>query len=64
MLATVLFDKDEWATPDVFNPEHFLDSEGQFRRRDAFLPFSAGVFLNCFTFSDLQPCEKNSIRVS
>ncbi|XP_073332439.1 cytochrome P450 2J2-like isoform X2 [Pagrus major] len=42
MLATVLFDKDEWATPDVFNPEHFLDSEGQFRRRDAFLPFSAG----------------------
>lgn len=43
MLATVLFDKDEWATPDVFNPEHFLDSEGQFRRRDAFLPFSAGV---------------------
>lgn len=46
MLATVLFDKDEWATPDVFNPEHFLDSEGQFRRRDAFLPFSAGVFLN------------------
>lgn len=42
MLGSVLYDKDEWATPDVFNPEHFLDSEGQFRRRDAFLPFSAG----------------------
>ncbi|CAI5639972.1 unnamed protein product [Oreochromis niloticus] len=34
--------KNEWETPDVFNPEHFLDSEGKFRRRDAFLPFSAG----------------------
>ncbi|KAM3875982.1 cytochrome P450 2J2-like [Diretmus argenteus] len=41
-LSTVLFDKSEWATPDAFNPEHFLDSEGQFRRREAFLPFSAG----------------------
>ncbi|XP_041790821.1 cytochrome P450 2J2-like [Chelmon rostratus] len=42
MLGSALFDKNEWATPDTFNPEHFLDSEGQFRRRDAFLPFSAG----------------------
>lgn len=43
VLASVLVDKKEWATPDVFNPEHFLDSEGQFRRREAFLPFSAGL---------------------
>ncbi|KAM3619532.1 uncharacterized protein V6R79_009743 [Siganus canaliculatus] len=42
VLASVLFDKNEWETPDAFNPEHFLDSEGRFRRRDAFLPFSAG----------------------
>ncbi|XP_030577731.1 cytochrome P450 2J2-like [Archocentrus centrarchus] len=42
ILASVLFDKNEWETPDVFNPEHFLDSQGQFRKRDAFLPFSAG----------------------
>ncbi|XP_041862614.1 cytochrome P450 2J2-like [Melanotaenia boesemani] len=42
MLSSVLFDKNEWATPDVFNPEHFLDSEGRFLRRDAFFPFSAG----------------------
>ncbi|XP_044056767.1 cytochrome P450 2J2-like isoform X1 [Siniperca chuatsi] len=42
ILASVLFDKNEWVTPDVFSPEHFLDSEGQFRRRDAFLPFSTG----------------------
>ncbi|XP_026161320.1 cytochrome P450 2J2-like [Mastacembelus armatus] len=42
ILASVLFDKNEWATPHTFNPEHFLDSEGQFRKRDCFLPFSAG----------------------
>ncbi|XP_057696757.1 cytochrome P450 2J2-like isoform X1 [Corythoichthys intestinalis] len=41
-LASVLLDKNEWETPDTFNPQHFLDSEGHFRRRDAFLPFSAG----------------------
>ncbi|XP_055020468.1 cytochrome P450 2J4-like isoform X3 [Boleophthalmus pectinirostris] len=41
-LASVLFDKNEWETPDVFNPGHFLDAEGRFQRRDAFLPFSAG----------------------
>ncbi|NXR09587.1 CP2J2 protein, partial [Semnornis frantzii] len=28
-------------TPDTFNPEHFLEN-GQYRRREAFLPFSAG----------------------
>uniref|UniRef100_A0A8C2XHR7 Cytochrome P450, family 2, subfamily AD, polypeptide 3 n=1 Tax=Cyclopterus lumpus TaxID=8103 RepID=A0A8C2XHR7_CYCLU len=42
ILASVLVDTKEWATPDIFNPEHFLDSEGQFRRRESFLPFSAG----------------------
>ncbi|XP_048833569.1 cytochrome P450 2J2-like isoform X2 [Brienomyrus brachyistius] len=41
-LHTVLFDETEWETPFTFNPGHFLDAEGKFRRRDAFLPFSAG----------------------
>ncbi|XP_014381811.1 cytochrome P450 2J2-like [Alligator sinensis] len=40
-LTTVLNDKNEWETPDVFNPEHFL-KDGQFRKKEAFLPFSAG----------------------
>lgn len=42
-LTSVLYDKHEWETPDTFNPEHFLDSEGQFRRRNAFFAFSAGI---------------------
>ncbi|XP_041862608.1 cytochrome P450 2J2-like [Melanotaenia boesemani] len=41
-LTSVLFDKNEWETPDTFNPGHFLDAEGKFFRREAFLPFSAG----------------------
>lgn len=42
-LTSVLFDESEWETPHSFNPGHFLDAEGKFRRRDAFLPFSLGT---------------------
>ncbi|XP_062412038.1 cytochrome P450 2J2-like [Sardina pilchardus] len=41
-LTSVMFDETEWETPHTFNPEHFLDAEGKFRRREAFVPFSIG----------------------
>ncbi|KAM6415298.1 cytochrome P450 2J2 [Rhynochetos jubatus] len=40
-LASVLFDKDEWESPDTFNPGHFL-KDGQFWKREYFVPFSIG----------------------
>uniref|UniRef100_A0A8C9ACH9 Cytochrome P450 2W1 n=1 Tax=Prolemur simus TaxID=1328070 RepID=A0A8C9ACH9_PROSS len=42
LLTSVLLDKTQWQTPDQFNPDHFLDADGQFVKREAFLPFSAG----------------------
>ncbi|KFP78376.1 Cytochrome P450 2J1, partial [Apaloderma vittatum] len=40
-LTSVMFDKDEWETPDTFNPEHFL-KDGRFWKRESFIPFSIG----------------------
>ncbi|XP_055978278.1 cytochrome P450 2J2-like [Sorex fumeus] len=40
-LITLHRDPAEWATPDTFNPEHFLEN-GKFKKREDFLPFSIG----------------------
>nr|XP_054493951.1 cytochrome P450 2J2-like [Agelaius phoeniceus] len=40
-LTSLLFDKNEWKTPDSFNPEHFL-KDGKFWKNEYFLPFSTG----------------------
>uniref|UniRef100_W5MBT6 Cytochrome P450 2K1-like n=1 Tax=Lepisosteus oculatus TaxID=7918 RepID=W5MBT6_LEPOC len=42
LLTSVLFDKTQWDTPFEFNPGHFLDAQGNFIRKEAFMPFSAG----------------------
>ncbi|NXR66651.1 CP2J6 protein, partial [Rhadina sibilatrix] len=41
-IDSVLADPGKWETPDQFNPGHFLDQDGNFVNRDAFLPFAIG----------------------
>ncbi|MEE6509282.1 hypothetical protein FKM82_025242 [Ascaphus truei] len=43
LLTSVLHDKTQFEEPDQFNPNHFLDSEGNFIKKAAFMPFSAGA---------------------
>ncbi|XP_044059588.1 cytochrome P450 2F3-like [Siniperca chuatsi] len=42
LLHSVLKEEKQWATPWSFNPQHFLDQNGNFKKNPAFLPFSAG----------------------
>uniref|UniRef100_A0A8B9JR42 Cytochrome P450, family 2, subfamily V, polypeptide 1 n=1 Tax=Astyanax mexicanus TaxID=7994 RepID=A0A8B9JR42_ASTMX len=41
-LTSVLFDETQWKSPHSFDPQNFLNNQGEFIRPDAFIPFSAG----------------------
>ncbi|XP_028818811.1 cytochrome P450 2B4-like isoform X2 [Denticeps clupeoides] len=42
LLHSVLKGEDHWDNPWTFNPDHFLDNNGNFKPNPAFIPFASG----------------------
>ncbi|XP_044147860.1 cytochrome P450 2K1-like isoform X1 [Bufo gargarizans] len=42
LLSSVLRDQTHFEKPEDFYPNHFLDADGNFLKKEAFMPFSAG----------------------
>ncbi|XP_071779475.1 cytochrome P450 2D15-like [Centroberyx gerrardi] len=41
-LSSVLYEEGQWKSPHEFNPENFLNDQGEFVKPEAFMPFSTG----------------------
>ncbi|KAL7980691.1 hypothetical protein Chor_001845 [Crotalus horridus] len=60
MLGTALRDPKHFARPEEFDPQHFLDEKGQFKKKEAFIPFCIGEPPSLSHSCELNPQSTNS----
>ena len=41
-LSSVLSEEGRWKFPNEFNPENFLNDQGEILKNESFMPFSVG----------------------
>lgn len=54
MLDSVLQDPEIWGDPENFRPKRFLDDNGKFQRKEEFVPFSIGMWIEISNFISFQ----------
>ncbi len=59
-VLAIFSDKEHWKHPDAFNPENFLDENGNFFKPECFIPFLLGESAVCEINKQIEACISKS----